>query len=284
MTHIKWQKRWRTTMDGLVTVLGLRRAGFFSPYRFAGKVDRLPPGYPAWEALFAAHETTTFAETLDIVAADADALNAAIAGPLATHWNGRYLGSLDIAVAFSLVRSARPSQIIEVGSGQSTHILSGAVRSAGLETRIRCIDPAPRAEISALDVEWTVGVLSSEHIALFAALGAGDIAFFDSSHLLFQGTDVDIIQNRILPALARGVLVHFHDIFLPDPYPGEWRLREYTEQLGLSGWLLSGAYEPLIANAYVCSRMADRVASAFADIDDPRRTGSSLWIRRKSPT
>ncbi len=281
MTRIKWTKRWRTTTDGLLTVLGLRERGFFSPYKFAGTVDRLPPAYPAWEELFSANQLA-FVEMLDTVAADTSALEAAIAGPLAAHWRRRFFSTLDGAVTFALTRSARPKRIIEVGSGESTHILTAAVRSAGLETSICCIDPEPRAEISALEIDWIEGVLSPAHVPLFAKLEAGDIAFFDSSHLLFQGTDVDIIYNRILPVLAPGVLVHFHDIFLPDPYLGAWRLREYSEQLGLSGWLMSGAYEPVFAGNYTCTELANRVVKALAPVCDGPHFGASLWMRRRA--
>jgi hypothetical protein len=55
-----------------------------------------------------------------------------------------------------------------------------------------------------------------------------------SAHILMPGTDVDILFNHVLPGLRRGVLVHVHDIFLPDDYPPEWEWRGYNEQLGLT--------------------------------------------------
>ena len=48
------------------------------------------------------------------------------------------------------------------------------------------------------------------------------------------GTDVDFLLNRILPALPAGVLVHVHDVFLPDDYPADWEWRGYNEQLGVA--------------------------------------------------
>ena len=33
------------------------------------------------------------------------------------------------------------------------------------------------------------------------------------------GSDVDLLLNAVLPRLQPGVLIHLHDIFLPDPYP-----------------------------------------------------------------
>ena len=54
---------------------------------------------------------------------------------------------------------------------------------------------------------------------MFEELGAGDILFIDSSHIAMPGTDVDRLFLDVLPRLPSGVLVHVHDILLPDAYP-----------------------------------------------------------------
>ena len=171
--------------------------------------------------------------------------------------------------------------MIEVGSGSSTHVVTAAVSTGRFDCDVRCIDPIPRHEISALGVTWDAAVLTDRHVAQFAGLGPGDIAFFDSSHVLFEGTDVDIIQNRILPVLKPGVLVHIHDIFLPDAYPVNWGHRGYTEQIGLGGWLCGGAYRLLFASHYVATRMADRANEALAGMSPPGpASGGSIWLQR----
>ena len=53
----------------------------------------------------------------------------------------------------------------------------------------------------------------------FRALGSGDVLFIDSSHVLKTGSDVHRELFEILPALASGVLIHFHDIDYPFEYP-----------------------------------------------------------------
>jgi methyltransferase family protein len=69
-------------------------------------------------------------------------------------------------------------------------------------------------------------------------LDAGDVLFFDGSHRLFQNSDVTVFFLEVLPKLRPGVLVHIHDIFLPDDYPASWTQRLYSEQYILAAMLL----------------------------------------------
>jgi hypothetical protein len=54
---------------------------------------------------------------------------------------------------------------------------------------------------------------------LFRTLRADDILFIDSSHVVSMDSDVLYECLRILPEVAPGVLVHFHDVFTPLDYP-----------------------------------------------------------------
>lgn len=264
---------------GLATLAGLPR-GFFSPYRYAEVVA--PPGpYPAIEAAFRAAQAD-FSGVLDAIGAHAERLAAFDGPPPAPRWGQSWFPRLDGAAAYALVRRARPRRIVEVGSGHSTRILARAAADCGAGTRITCIDPAPRAALRGLHVDWRERVLGAGDIPLFEALGGGDIAFFDSSHILWPGSDVDMIVSRILPVLRPGVLVHIHDVTLPDPYPAEWAWRGYTEQLALAGWILGGAYRPLFASHFALSRMgaADRPGVAALPILEGALE-TSLWLERR---
>jgi hypothetical protein len=85
--------------------------------------------------------------------------------------------------------------------------------------------------------------------------------------------------NDILPALPTGVVVFFHDIFLPDPYPAHWAWRGYNEQSGV-GALVQGGYAPLFASRYVVTRMAAEVeATVVAGLPLVRGAHESgLWL------
>ena len=268
---------------GLSTLLG-RRRGFFIPYRYA---HRLPPpgGRPAHrpiERLFEANAAKFVAE-LQALEQYAAALNAIGRQPApAPRWDQDWFPRLDAAVAYAMVRRHRPSRIVEVGSGHSTRFMARAVEDEGLATQIFAIDPAPRAALRGLRVEWLPQTVPACGVAPFQRLAAGDFLFVDSSHILMPGTDVDFLLNEVLPILPAGVLLHLHDIFLPDDYPASWGWRGYNEQSGVA-MLLDGTWEALFASRYVATRMSDRVGgSVIAQFPLlPGAFETSLWLRRR---
>ncbi len=273
------RRRLRRLGFGLSTLAG-RPRGFFSPFRYAHRVTP-PDGYPELERVFDAARPAIEA-LLGEIARHGDRL-AGFRGPAPEpRWDQRWFPGLDGAAAYAIVRAAAPRRILEVGSGHSTRFLARAASDAaegGVPAAIVCIDPAPRADLAGLAVGWERRLLSPDDLPRFAALEAGDIAVFDSSHLLWEGTDVDLLLNRILPALAPGVLVHIHDVFLPDPYPGAWRWRGYTEQLGLGGWLAGGGAAIRFASRYARTRLGDRVPVAVP-APPAGAPESSLWLER----
>jgi len=275
---------WRRFWFGLLTVSGLSRRGFFIPHRYAATLPpagRRPP-YAAAEARLAA-AAADFGAVLAEVDARGDAL-AAIgrAPPPAPRWAQAWFAPLDAAVAYALVRQRRPARIVEVGSGHSTRFLARAVADGGLATRILAIDPAPRATLDGLPVAFQRSTVQAAGLAPFQALRAGDILFIDSSHILMPGSDVDFLLGHVLPALPAGVLLHLHDIFLPDDYPRAWEWRGYNEQLGVLPVLLDPCWRPVFASHYAATRLAEAVArSCVAAL--PRAAGAydtSLWLQR----
>jgi len=269
---------------GLSTLLG-RRRGFFIPYRYA---DRLPPpgrrsAYGAIERVFEG-QATAFAKQLDHLDAYGDELLRIGRDPApAPRWNQDWFPRLDAAIAYGLVRRYRPSRIVEVGSGHSTRFMARAVADGGLATRIVAIDPAPRAALRGLAVEWLEATVPTIGMAPFSGLVAGDILFIDSSHILMPGSDVDFLMNEVLPALPAGVLVHIHDVFLPDDYPAAWAWRGYNEQSAVA-LLPHGGWDILFASRYVATRMADRLKRGVV-AELPLLRGAhetSLWLRRQT--
>jgi hypothetical protein len=269
---------------GLSTLLG-RRRGFFIPYRYA---HRLPPsgGRPAYqqvEQLFEAH-SGRFAAQLRALEEYAAALRAIGRQPApAPRWDQDWFPRLDAAMAYAIVRQHRPMRIVEVGSGHSTRFMARAVEDGGLATQMLAIDPAPRAALRGLRVEWLPQTVPACGLAPFARLAAGDILFIDSSHILMPGTDVDFLLNEVLPTLPAGVLLHLHDIFLPDDYPAPWGWRGYNEQAGVAA-LLDGRWEPLFPSRYVVTRLSDRVRDGvIAQLPLlPGAFETSLWLTRRA--
>lgn len=271
---------WRRFKFGLQTILGLSKRGFFIPYRYAASVSDSQPVYAALEQVFNAKRAgfAEFCKSLDVYAGEFENFDAAPR----PKWQQGWFSRLDGAAAYGLVRQREPKTIIEVGSGHSTRFMAQAIYDGGLDCTQIAIDPYPRAAIQSLPIEWRAELLNEEHIAMFADLEAGDIAFFDSSHILMPGTDVDMIFNRIMPVLKPGVLIHIHDILLPDPYPEAWLWRGYNEQNALGPMIASNAYEVIFASAYVASRMQNEIAATSLS-QLPLFEGAyetSLWLEK----
>jgi hypothetical protein len=272
-------RRLRPLGLGLATILGLARRGFFIPYRYAGSVQ--PIGYPALEPLFRAAEPT-FRAVLSQIEGYAPDLMRLVGGPGPERFDQDWFPRLDAAAAYAITRTGKPSRIVEIGSGHSTRFIARAVADGGIATEIVAIDPAPRAALAGLGVRHEAALLSRADTALFTALGPGDILFVDSSHVAMPGTDVDRIVNDVLPRLPAGLLLHVHDILLPDAYPADWAWRAYNEQSLLGSLLQGGGYELLFSSHWVASRRPDWLASGIVGrlpiVPGARET--SLWLRK----
>ncbi|MEZ5666350.1 MAG: class I SAM-dependent methyltransferase [Alphaproteobacteria bacterium] len=259
------------------------RPGFFIPYRYRADVDDRR-GNAAATRLFAEHEAG-FAGALALIDAYAEALARIPADPSehgAPRWRQDWFPALDAAIAYALVRNREPTRIVEVGAGHSTRFLARAVADGGLATELTAIDPAPRAGLAGLPVAWIAAVVQQAGDAPFRALQPGDMVSIDSSHILMPGTDVDLLLGDVLPALPAGVLVHIHDIMLPDPYPADWAWRGYNEQQAVAAMLGAGGWRPLFASRYVATRMPDALAASVAGRlpGNPQASAGSLWLEK----
>jgi len=264
---------------GLATILGLKPQGFFIPHRHADRV--VAGGYPALEPWFAARDDTflAFLAEMETWFPNFRMMTGPAPEP---RFDQDWFPRLDAAAAYAMVRRAAPRRIFEIGSGHSTRFLARAIADGGLATRLTCIDPAPRASLEGLAAEWLPVLLQDAPQAYFTALEPGDMLFIDSSHILMPGTDVDRLLNQVLPSLAPGIIMHVHDIFLPDPYPTSWAWRGYNEQSAIASLLQGGAYELLFASHYVASRHGDRLTrGALAELPClDSAFECSMWLQK----
>lgn len=139
--------------------------------------------------------------------------------------NNGFFETVDAEVAYSIVRDNKPKRIVEVGGGNSTRLLASALRKnseEGEPGELVTIEPEPdpllRRGFPGLSklIPMRVQDMPPDY---FEQLEAGDILFLDSSHVVALGSDVVYEILEILPRLKPGVLVHFHDIFIPAEYP-----------------------------------------------------------------
>ncbi|MGO1119511.1 class I SAM-dependent methyltransferase [Rhodovibrionaceae bacterium A322] len=276
--------RWRRFKLGLPTLLGMARRGFFIPYRYADTLAPAGqrPGYPEVEALFAAKkpEFEGLLAALDRYAEDLTAIGQL--PPPEPRFGQDWFPRLDAAVFYTLLRERKPARLVEVGSGHSTRFIMRAVKDGGLDTAVTAIDPVPRADLAGLPLTLERQVLQKASWAAIDALQAGDVLSIDSSHILMPGTDLDVFFGRILPRLPSGVLLHVHDILLPDDYPASWDWRGYNEQLAFLPLVFSDQWDVLWSSHYAATRLEKAVAGSVAGQLElrPGALETSLWLEK----
>ena len=182
-----------------------------------------------------------------------------------------------------------PTRVIEVGSGWSSLVtarVNRELRGGGID--VTCIEPYV-PEFLAAGVDGITRVLPTRvqdvPVDRFLELGAHDVLFIDSSHVVKTGSDARYLYHEILPRLRAGVVVHVHDIFLPADYPEEWVLsgRGWNEQYVLQSFLaFNSAFEVLLSLAWLARTHPEALEPAGFPAERLRTVGGgSFWMRRR---
>ena len=197
-------------------------------------------------------------------------------------FSNAYFPSPDAEVAYALIGLLKPRQIVEVGSGHSTHLLRAAIADGALGTQLVSIDPRPRRSVeSAADRVIIQRVEQVQTSVMLDALNRDDVLFIDSSHEIRTGNDVVILLLNILPALKSGVVVHLHDIFLQFEYPREWIVDNrwgWNEQYLVQALLQSSDQFAVLWPGHYLQRTFPGSLEYFA-CGRPG-TARSLWLRK----
>jgi predicted O-methyltransferase YrrM len=192
-------------------------------------------------------------------------------------------GSFGASSAYLLhafVRHFKPGRVIEVGAGHSTQIFRGALDMNGGGT-LTTIDPYPQEQVDAPPADELIAeFVEKVPVERFSGLGAGDMLFIDSSHVIRTGGDVQYLYLDVLPRLQPGVLVHVHDIQLPYEYPRSYPPRYFwTEQYLLQAFLSHNPrWEVLMAAFALQTDHPDAFREAFPGTAGHRVT-SSFYMR-----
>lgn len=195
--------------------------------------------------------------------------------------NGFY-GSPDAEILYTLVYSARPDRILEVGCGNSTRIIRQAILDAKLSCQHTAIDPEPRVEVSHLaNVFIQRPIEHAGAIAHVRSLKSGDVLFIDTSHEVKPANDVTYIYGDLLHSVAAGVIVHIHDIFLPYEYPRHWVVDlglKFGEQYIVHAMLMNSVTWTTLWPGYYLQQTSPDFATFF-----PHWRGGmaqSLWLQK----
>jgi hypothetical protein len=189
----------------------------------------------------------------------------------------------DACTYYGILRRLGPRRVIEVGAGWSTLVMARAVAKNEQPCEVTLIDPEPgREALGALPSDWTLleDPVQLVDTAVFEALEAGDVLFYDGSHCVKTGSDVNWIFFEVLPRLAPGVWIHVHDLGWPWDYPVQWVLDEglsWNEQYFVQAFLMNNhAYRVRLAVAML---WAERQREVTALVGEPL-LGGSLWIEK----
>jgi hypothetical protein len=188
-----------------------------------------------------------------------------------------------------MIRHLKPKRIIEIGSGFSSCatldtnqvFFNGSIRTTFVE-------PYPELLLSLIKEEDKERItviptrLQDVQLSEFEALEASDILFVDSTHVGKINSDVNRLFFEILPSLASGVHIHFHDIFFPFEYPREWIYggRAWNEMYMLRTFLqYNSRFRIILMNTFL-----EHFHPAFFQKNMPlclKNSGGSIWLRKE---
>jgi hypothetical protein len=194
----------------------------------------------------------------------------------------------DGSMLYAILRHQRPRRVIEIGSGWSSACTLDTVEQyLQGNCELTFIDPHPELLFGLIGGAATqIRILKSPvqkvPLSIFNELRAGDILFIDSTHVLRTGGDVCFELFEILPRLAPGVLVHFHDMFWPFEYPRSWVIdenRSWNELYAVRAFLSYNAeWQIIMFNDYLAKLERPLIEKTYPEF--MRNSGGALWLRR----
>lgn len=211
---------------------------------------------------------------------------------------------LDAELLYLMLRHLRPRRVIEVGSGLSTFYASRAlarnraVGPSGSSGTITCVDPYSGDRVEGLEgVQVLRREVQDVPPSFFEEeLGAGDVLFIDSTHVVRIDGDVPHLYLEVLPRLRPGVVVHSHDVHFPYnvPHPAEeyvfgakWPML-WTEAMLLQAFLaFNSEFELLLAPPLLRHHDEEFLERAMPDYrpvvpKDYDTHFGSVWYRRRT--
>ncbi len=202
--------------------------------------------------------------------------------------------TVDAELLYAMLRTSRPRRVVELGSGYSTLLINLAAQrnvADGSPVVHEVYDPHPRPYIigDELPAPSRLTPISATDVSIevFAGLGADDILFVDTTHTVKLASDVNHLILDVLPVLSPGVIVHFHDIFLPWEYPRQWfeQMHWYwAEQYLLQAFLAFNPAFEILVPAHALARTHPQRLGAVVPSFHPAAGPASMWLRRMRST
>lgn len=186
----------------------------------------------------------------------------------------------------SILRTFKPKNVIEVGSGYSSALMLDTNELFLNHTiQFTFIDPYPERLKSLLREKDFSPVIKSKKVQevnldVFESLEKGDLLFIDSSHVSKAGSDLNYLLFKVIPRLKSGVIVHFHDILFPFEYPKEWFNMGifWNECYLLHSFLMyNQQFEILLFNDYLTKNHSSWIKQNLPIVENG---GGSIYLRK----
>lgn len=194
----------------------------------------------------------------------------------------------DAFAYYALLRHVRPKRVIEIGAGWSSAVLLDTdERFLGNQIDCTFVEPYPErlqslmTDADAARARLLQRRLQDVEITEFEALESGDFLFIDSSHVAKTGSDVLHAVFAILPRLATGVWVHFHDVHGNFEYPRAWveEGRSWNENYFLRAFLMHNKDWSIELHAPTLAECrAEQLLPLMPNVG--KDVGGSIWLRK----
>jgi len=131
-------------------------------------------------------------------------------------------GPVEAEFLYCFIKTNQPPKVVQVGCGVSTSIILRAAADAGYSPEIVCVEPFPMPFLEQAYADGRIRLVKEKaqkvNLQVLTDLGENDLLFIDSTHTVKPGSEVNRLVLEVLPRLAKGVFVHFHDIYFPYDY------------------------------------------------------------------
>jgi predicted O-methyltransferase YrrM len=182
---------------------------------------------------------------------------------------------IDADFLYAFVRHHKPPRITQIGCGISTAICLNAAQDCSYGPQITCIEPYPNSFLIDQERMGRITLIRSPveemELDFLKQLTSGDFFFVDSTHTLGPAGEVSRIILEMLPRLSAGVMIHFHDIFLP--YDFDPRIMDR-----IFFW-----HETALLHAFLCGNERFRVLASLSLLHHDRQAEMKALFSRYKP-
>lgn len=196
-------------------------------------------------------------------------------------WKNGMFSNLDAMAYYCMLRHFQPRRVLEIGSGHSTRVALQALDRNG-SGELLSIEPYPSDALRNMPITLQTGFAQDFGPEFFNdQLADGDVFFIDSTHTVKASSDCCHLYLRILPQLRRNVIVHVHDIALPQGINVNNAIERqiyWTEQYLLAALLCDNPKAEFLLGAVFANLRARSTVEQLMG-GKARPGGGSFWFR-----